>query len=256
MTIRHPLVLAGARIAVVIPSYNEARWIGETVSTLPAFVDTIVVVDDASSDDTSLRAREAGGDRVRVVRHPENRGVGAAIATGYREAHARGADVIAVMAGDGQMHPDDLEGVVRPVIEGHFDYVKGNRLRHADVLGTMPFFRMLAGHALGFLTGVAIGRAGLSDSQCGYTAIASRVVPDLDLASLWPRYGYPNDLLAMIARGGFSIGEVRVRPVYRGEASGVRPWHAGTVLFLIGRAALRRAVAPGAPSRIVAQPRG
>ena len=74
------LVLAGARIAVVIPSYNEARWIGETVATIPAFVDDIVVVDDASHDDTGERATQAGGARVSVVRHPENRGVGAAIA--------------------------------------------------------------------------------------------------------------------------------------------------------------------------------
>lgn len=248
-------MLDGATVAVVIPSYNEARWIGETVSTVPPYVDAIVVVDDASSDDTSARAREAGGDRVHVVRHPQNRGVGAAIASGYRTARELGADVIAVMAGDGQMHPDDLEGVVRPVIEGRFDYVKGDRLRGAGALGTMPFFRLVAGHALGFLTGVAIGQPGLTDSQCGYTAIASRILGDLDLASLWPRYGYPNDLLAMIARAGFSIGEVRVRPVYRGEASGVRPWHAGTVLYLISRAALRRAIEARTASPISAHPR-
>ncbi len=250
------LVLAGARIAVVIPSYNEARWIGETVATIPAFVDDIVVVDDASHDDTGERATQAGGARVSVVRHPENRGVGAAIASGYRAARARGASVIAVMAGDGQMHPDDLEGVVRPVIEGHFDYVKGNRLLHAGVLGTMPIARLAAGHVLGWLTGVAIGCPGLSDSQCGYTAISAAALDGLDLAALWPRYGYPNDLLAMVARAGLSIGEVLVRPVYRGEASGVRPWHAGTVLFLIARAAVRRTFLSHAPAPIEAHPRG
>jgi glycosyltransferase involved in cell wall biosynthesis len=256
MAARHALVLAGARIAVVLPSYNEARWIGETVSTIPAFVDDIFVVDDASHDDTGERATEAGGGRVTVVRHPENRGVGAAIASGYRAARARGATVIAVMAGDGQMHPDDLEGVVRPVIEGRFDYVKGNRLRHEAVLGTMPFARLAAGHVLGWLTGVAIGCAGLSDSQCGYTAISGRAIDRLDLAALWPRYGYPNDLLAMVARAGLGIGEVLVRPVYRGEASGVRPWHAGTVLFLIARAAVRRAFPARASSPVEAHPRG
>ena len=255
MPATHAAVLAGARIAVVLPSYNEARWIGETVSTLPAFVDEVIVVDDASMDDTGRRAIEAGRGRVSVVRHPRNRGVGAAIATGYREARARGCDVIAVMAGDGQMHPDDLERVVRPVIDRSFDYVKGNRLRHPDVLGTMPFARLAAGFALGWITGVAIGEPGLSDSQCGFTAISSRALDRLDLSALWPRYGYPNDLLGLVARAGLAIGEVRVRPVYRGEASGVRAWHVGTVLFLVARAALRRATGSEIGLRAEAPPR-
>jgi glycosyltransferase involved in cell wall biosynthesis len=246
-------VLDGAKIAVVIPSYNEARWIGETVSTMPGFVDDIIVVDDASRDDTSDRAAQAGDARVSVVRHPENRGVGAAIMSGYRAARARGADVVAVMAGDGQMHPDDLDRVARPVARREYDYVKGNRLRHPDVLRTMPLGRLAAGFVLGWLTGLAIGRPGLSDSQCGFTAISVRALDALDLDAIWPRYGYPNDLLGEIARAGLSIGEASVRPVYRGEASGVRAWHVGTVMFLLARAAYRRA-APivGRPSPISA----
>ena len=234
-------MLDGAKIAVVIPSYNEARWIGETVSTVPAFVDDIIVVDDASRDDTSARALRAGGARVSVVRHPENRGVGAAIVSGYRAARGRGAQVIAVMAGDGQMHPDDLSAVVRPVVQSRFDYIKGNRLHHPDALRTMPLFRLAAGFVLGWLTAIAIGRPGLSDSQCGYTAISAKAVDALDLDAVWPRYGYPNDLLGRLARAGLSIGEASVRPVYRGEASGIRPWHVGTVAFLLARAALLRA---------------
>lgn len=234
-------MLEGAKIAVVVPSYNEARWIGETVSTMPAFVDDVLVVDDASTDGTSEEAARAGDPRVSVVRHAENRGVGAAIVTGYRAAHARGADVVAVMAGDGQMHPDDLLRVVAPVVRREHDYVKGNRLRHPDALGTMPLGRLAAGHVLGWLTGVAIGRPGLSDSQCGFTAISRAALDAIDLDAVWPRYGYPNDLLGGLARAGLSIGEVGVRPVYRGEASGIRPWHVGTVVYLLARAAVRRA---------------
>lgn len=243
-------MLDGSKIAVVIPSYNEARWIGETVSTVPDFVDDIIVVDDASADDTSECAARAGGARLTIVRHAENRGVGAAIMSGYRAARERGAEVVAVMAGDGQMHPDDLRHVVEPVARSCFDYVKGNRLHHPDVLSTMPLGRLAAGFVLGWLTGLAIGQPGLSDSQCGYTAISASAIDALDLDAIWPRYGYPNDLLGEIARAGLSIGEVQVRPVYRGEASGVRPWHVATVTFLIARAALRRAVAPwfGRPS--------
>lgn len=240
-------MLDGARIAVVVPSYNEGRWIGETVSTVPDFVDDIIVVDDGSFDDTAARAARAGHPRVSVVRHDENRGVGAAIVTGYRAAQAAGAQVVAVMAGDGQMHPDDLFRVVRPVVRRDHDYVKGNRLGHPDVLYTMPLGRFTAGVVLGWLTGLAIGRPGLSDSQCGFTAISAGALASIDLDAIWPRYGYPNDLLGEIARAGLSIGEVHVRPVYRGEESGVRPWHVGTVMFLLARAALRRAATPEGP---------
>lgn len=247
-------MLDGAKIAVVVPSYNEARWIRETVSTIPPFVDDILVVDDASSDATSELAARAGDARVSVVRHPENRGVGAAIVTGYRAARARGADVVAVMAGDGQMHPDDLLKVVAPVARSEHAYVKGNRLRHPDALSTMPLGRLAAGHVLGWLTSVAIGRPGLSDSQCGYTAISASALDALDLSGLWPRYGYPNDLLGELARAGLSIGEVGVRPVYRGEASGIRPWHVGTVMYLLARTVYRRATQRPRAPRIAERP--
>src|SRR4051812_16570304 len=98
---------------------------------MPSFVDQVIVVDDASGDRTSFEAARAGS--AEVIRHPENRGVGAAIVTGYRRALERGASVVAVMAGDGQMHPDDLAAVVLPVVRGEADYVKGNRLAYPGV---------------------------------------------------------------------------------------------------------------------------
>jgi glycosyltransferase involved in cell wall biosynthesis len=233
-------VLLGSRIAVVVPARNEARFIEETVSTVPAFVDAIVVVDDGSRDGTG--ALVATLPRVTVLRHPESRGVGAAIVAGYR--HARrvlGADVIAVMAGDGQMHPGDLERLVVPCALGEADYAKGDRLHHPDVWRTMPIQRHLAGVALSRLTASAAGIPGLSDSQCGFTAITGAALDALDLDALWSGYGYPNDLLAAIARRGLCVRDVVVRPVYRGEASGLRPWHLATIAYLLVRARVRRA---------------
>jgi glycosyltransferase involved in cell wall biosynthesis len=248
-------VLEGSTIAVVVPAFNEERWIAETVRRTPEYVDSIVVVDDASLDGTAREAQRAGGDRVEVIRHPDNRGVGAAIVTGYRRAEARGADVVAVMAGDGQMHPDDLEGVLRPILRGEADYVKGDRLAHPDVLRTMPPARLAGTAALAWLTRHASGLDRLSDSQCGYTAIATRALralsPDLD--AIWPRYGYPNDLLGALARRDLRVAEVVVRPVYRGEASGLRPWHLATIGFVIGRIAYRR-LAAGLARRPQAHP--
>lgn len=233
-------MLESARIAVVVPAFNEARWIAETVESMPAFVDHIIVVDDASGDTTSAVAGAAGSARVTVIRHAENRGVGAAIITGYRRARALGADVIAVMAGDGQMDPLDLPSVVLPIVRGEADYVKGNRLLHPGVWRTMPPARLAGTAVLAWLTRRAAGLPSLGDSQCGYTAISAGAIDALDLDAIWPRYGYPNDLLGALARERLRVGEVVVRPVYRGEASGLRARHLVTIGYLIGRVAYRR----------------
>jgi dolichol-phosphate mannosyltransferase len=230
-------VLQEKRVAVVVPAYCEERLLGRTLSTLPAFVDAIYVVDDASPDDTSGVARRAADSRVRLLRHDANRGVGAAIATGYRAAFAEHADVVAVMAGDAQMSPDDLPAVLGPVLAGHADYVKGNRFRSPE-RRRMPWQRRLAGKVLSFATRVASGLP-VDDCQCGFTALGRRGASLLPLDELWPRFGYPNDLLLLAAQHGLRVAEVTVRPVYADERSGVRPWHALLILRLLVRRSWR-----------------
>jgi len=231
-------MLLGARIAVVVPAHNEAPRIGRVIGRMPPFVDRVVVVDDASADDTCGIVQASPDPRVRLVRHAVNRGVGAAIATGYRIARGDGADVIAVMAGDDQMDPDDLESVVRPVAEGSADYVKGDRVHHPEAR-RMPFARRTGTRALGLLTRWAVRVPELTDSQCGYTALSGAAVDRLDLTSLWPRFGYPNDLLGLLAEQHLRVAQVPVRPVYQGEPSELRPWHVVTVVALVARAAWR-----------------
>jgi glycosyltransferase involved in cell wall biosynthesis len=232
-------MLKKARLAVVVPAYNEERLLAVTLATMPTFVDRVIVVDDASEDGTA-RVAARGGDRVLLERHPKNRGVGASIVTGYRAAVHAGADVVAVMAADAQMHPDDLASVALPVALGEVDYVKGDRFAHPDVPRIMPGARRVAGRILSWLTRKAAGLSTLSDSQCGYTAISAHAIERLELDRLFPRYGYPNDLLGMLAQGGCSIRDVPVRPVYGDERSGVRPWHVFVILGLILRIAVRR----------------
>lgn len=243
-------MLRSARIAVVVPAYNEEERLGETLRTIPSYVDAVVVVDDHSGDGTARVAERFGG-RVELIRHSVNRGVGAAIVTGYRRALDLGADVVAVMAGDGQMHPDDLDPLLDPIITGRADYAKGDRLGHPDVAATMPSHRYAAIRVLSWLTGRATGLRWLSDSQSGFTAISRGALDGLELDALWPGYGYPNDLVGALALRGFRVCDVVVRPVYRGEKSGLRPWHLGLVVLLIGRVALRRVIAS---ERIYASP--
>lgn len=198
------------------------------------------MVDDASDDGTVAAAREVDDTRVRIVQHVANRGVGAAIVTGYGEAFRLGADVAVVMAGDAQMDPADLPALLAPLTEGEADYAKGNRLAFPGARARMPFTRFLGNHVLSVLTRLITGLA-VTDSQCGYTAITRHAAERLPLERLWPRYGYPNDLLGEISMAGLRAVDVVVRPVYADEVSGIGLRHALFVVpYVLLRVALRR----------------
>jgi glycosyltransferase involved in cell wall biosynthesis len=226
-------VWRGSRIAVIVPAYQEGRLIERMIRRIPALVDAIYVVDDASTDDTGAAAARAGDPRVTVFRHAVNGGVGAAIRSGYARALADGADVLVVMAGDDQMDPGNLEPLIAPIAAGSFDYAKGNRFRHSQVR-RMPLARRAGSRVLSWATRLATG-LDVDDCQCGYTALSARAARQLPLAELWPRFGYPNDLLGMIAERQLRVVEVPVRPVYADEKSGLRPWHVLSIGFVIAR---------------------
>lgn len=228
-------MLEGQRIGVVVPAYHEERLIGRTLRGIPAFVDHVIVVDDASADETSRAALAVGDPRVEVLRHALNRGVGAAIVTGYAHAFDRGADVAVVMAGDAQMDPEDLPRLLEPIVHGRAGYAKGNRLAWPDARRRMPRMRWLGNVVLSALTRLATG-AKVQDSQCGYTALAAHAARALPLEQLWPRYGYPNDLLGQLVQHGVEVVDVPVRPVYADEKSGVGWRHA---LFVVPTVLLR-----------------
>ena len=235
-------MLRGLHIGVVVPALNEERHIAAVIDTMPAFVDRIWVVDDGSDDDTGKRALQRGDIRVEVLRHPRTLGVGAALQTGYAAAFEGGADVVAVMAGDGQMHPDDLLPLLQPVIMGTADYSKGDRLRHIDVRRRMPVARWLGNHLLSRFTRIATGLSAM-DSQCGYTALSKAGAERLPMTSLWRGYGYPNDLLGWMAIAGLRVVDVPVRPLYRDELSGIRWRHALALIpALLLRVMVRRAL--------------
>ncbi len=237
-------MLNGRTVHVVVPAFQEEAHVGRVVRTMPSFVDHIFVVDDASTDRTSAVAESASDPRLRVLRHAKRRGVGAAIATGYAAALAvrpsADDDAIAVMAGDGQMSPDDLDDVVLPIVTGEADYVKGNRFGADGVRRTMGLPRWIGGQVFSRLTSLAVGEP-ITDSQCGFTAISRRGAAALDLSGLWPGFGYPNDLLGQLGARGARIREVPVLPIYGSEISKLRLRHLPPIFFLIARAAVRRA---------------
>lgn len=231
----------GLRVAVVIPAHNEARLLPVTLSGLPAFVDAIVVVDDASTDATVRAARTAAAPVApEIIRHAENLGVGGAIVTGYRRALHLGVDAAVVVGADAQMDPSEMHRLLDPLVEGRADYVKGDRMGHPEVRQRMPWVRYVGNRALTRLTRMACG-ASIRDAQCGYTAITTEVLARLPLDVLYPRYGFPNDLLARLAEIDARILDRPVSPIYGDEASGIRVLRVVVpISMLLMRAAWRR----------------
>lgn len=233
------------RIAVIVPAYNEADKIVATLRSMPAFVDHVIVVDDASHDNTAGLAAAVKRVGLEVISHASNRGVGAALVTGYQRAYAIGAEITAVMAGDSQMDPDDLPALVQAVVAGA-DYAKGNRFAYVQsvrsVWREMPWLRLVGNVALSLGTKLSSGLWHIFDSQCGYTAANRHAVAVILAEPTFPRYGYPNDVLVRLALASSRVVDVPVRPVYGpGWRSGIRPSRVAWPIFkLLLRGGARR----------------
>lgn len=215
------------KIAVVVPCHNEELLIGQVITTMPHFVDRIIIVDDCSTDNTTEIVQtyiDEAPHRIKLIKHDDNQGVGGSIATGYKQALAEEIDVTVVMAGDAQMDPDDLPRVIKPVVSGEYDYAKGNRLFTGDAWNKIPRIRYLGNSFLSLLTKIASGYWHVADSQSGYTAINLVALKRIDWDLMYKRYGQPNDLLVRLNIFNFRVCDVPIRPVYGvGEKSGIRP---------------------------------
>jgi glycosyltransferase involved in cell wall biosynthesis len=212
-------------IAVVVPVFNEEKLIAKTLMSIPSLVDKIIVVDDCSTDHTGEILKEGAEEdrRILLIKHISNQGVGGAIVTGYKKAIELNIDVTAVMAGDGQMDPNDLTNILEPVASGDVDYTKGNRLFQGDAWSMIPHYRYFGNSFLSLLTKIASGYWHIADSQTGYTAISLRALRKMNLDTIYKRYGMPNDMLIKLNQYDFKVRDVHVRPVYNvGEKSGIR----------------------------------
>jgi glycosyltransferase involved in cell wall biosynthesis len=175
--------------------------------------------------EASIENIDPENERIILIRIKKNSGVGAAIARGYKWCKDFGIDCTAVMAGDGQMDPGELESLCLPVIDESIDYVKGNRLIHRSAWLVIPKVRYFGNSILSILTKIASGYWHVSDTQCGYTAISNKALNSIRLYSIYKRYGMPNDLLVKLNIAFCSIKEVEIKPVYNvGEISKMKIW--------------------------------
>lgn len=159
-------------------------------------------------------------ERIVLINLLKNAGVGSAIARGYKWAKDAEIDCTAVMAGDGQMDPAELEDICLPVINDGIDYVKGNRLIHKSAKALIPRTRFFGNSILSILTKIASGYWHISDTQTGYTAISLNALNLLELYKIYPRYGMPNDMLVKLNIANCTLKELTIKPVYNiGEQS-------------------------------------
>lgn len=233
---------AGVHIAAVLPAYNVANEIGAVLRGMPAVFTTIVVVDDASRDQTgAIAERYASIDpRIVVIHHEKNRGVGGAMITGFRTAVAAGADIIVKIDGDGQMPVYLVPDLIAPLLDGDADYVKGNRFRDFQAVRAMPLLRRIGNVALSFLAKVATGYWRCFDPTNGFVAIRADVLSQLPLPKIDESYFFEISMLSHLYMIDAVVKEVPMPARYAGETSSlsigrVLQQFPGRLLFSLAR---------------------
>lgn len=209
-------------IAAVVPAHNEEAHVGQVVATMPEYVDHIVVVDDGSTDGTSAAAQATGDGRLVVVRHGRNLGVGRAVVAGHRKALELGADIVCVLAGDGQMDPTHLPRLLDPVAGGLCEMAKANRFFSSTSFESMPRYRVIGNIALSLLNKIASGYWNLFDPQNGYVAIRRQALEAIPLDSISSGYALENDILVSMNIVGARVADVPVPALYADEHSEIR----------------------------------
>lgn len=233
----------GKSISVVIPTYNDGVLLKDTLFGIPHYVDNIIVVNDGSEEQTTqiLNEMTLKDERIEVVTHQVNMGLGQSLIDGYLKALDKQSDITAVMAGDNQMAPSDLIDVIEPIADESFDYVKGNRLLRDDVTRRMPMYRYIGNSFLTLLTKVATGYWKSIDPQCGYTAISYKALSVIPIKDMIKGYGYNAHIMNMLNLNNFKLLDVEVEPVYGDEKSKIKVIrYAFNVSFLLTKLTLKR----------------
>ncbi|WP_340097689.1 glycosyltransferase family 2 protein [Salinibaculum salinum] len=177
----------------------------------------------ADDDQRELPRRDGGIEQSVVpIRHETNTGVGGAIKTGYRRAYEDGIDVTVVMAGDGQMDPDECHRIVDPVATGRADYAKGNRLLDAELREEMSNWRLFGNTLLTILTKIASGYWKMMDPSNGYTAISREALDELDIDAVYDDYGAAHDILIRLNVENMRVADVPLPASYGEEESGIK----------------------------------
>jgi glycosyltransferase involved in cell wall biosynthesis len=212
-------MIHGKKIVVVMPAYNAEKTLRQTYDELPhEYVDEVILVDDASWDQTARLAQELG---IRTVIHAQNLGYGGNQKTCYREALRLGADIVVMVHPDYQYSPKLVTAMASMIVSGHYDVVLGSRILGGGTLqGGMPRYKYIANRFLTFFENLFLG-VKLSEYHTGYRAFSRQVLQTLPLGENSDDFVFDNEMLAQTAYFGFRIGEISCPTKYFNDASSI-----------------------------------
>jgi dolichol-phosphate mannosyltransferase len=211
------------KIHVVIPAYRVERHIVGLIGRIGPEIEKIWVVDDACPNSSGdLVKKQVKDKRVSVILNPENLGVGGAVVAGYKAALEAGAEVVVKLDGDGQMHPEDIPTLVRPIELGEADYAKGNRFDSLDDLYLMPRIRIFGNAVLSLWSKLSSGYWGVTDPTNGFTAIHRAALAKIGLDKLSKRYFFESDMLFRLNIAGAVVEDVALPARYGDEKSNLK----------------------------------
>jgi len=222
------------KIAVVIPCYRNRDSIAEVLKAIDSDVDTIYVVDDACPEHTGDHVQQSlHEERIHIIRHEKNQGVGGAMVTGYKQALKDGADIIVKIDADGQMDPRLIKKFIRPISEGRTDYTKGNRFYTWECLKGMPKRRLLGNALLSLITKISTGYWDIMDPTNGFTAVHCKVLRILPLDKIDKGYFFETDMLHRLNIAKAMVVDVPMKSRYEAHQSNVSLL--GTALLFPGK---------------------
>lgn len=210
-------------IAIVIPAYRAAGTIVGVLAKIPAEVQHVVVVDDASPDSLQDVLAEITDPRVLVLRHESNRGVGGAMKTGFQAALALGAEVVVKVDADGQMDPTMIPEFVEPIVRGDADVTRGNRFAYLGAIRRMPFWRRLGNLGLSFLAKAASGYWHAFDPTNGYLAARGAVLEEMNRDRLADGFFFETSFLCEMYFTRAILEDVPMQPFYGDETTSLQP---------------------------------
>jgi len=208
-----------AHIAVIVPAYKVEKQVQRVLLNIPSFVRTIIVVDDASPDATAAIVQSVNDPRIIYIRHKKNKGVGAAMKTGYQRAIEEGAEILVKMDGDDQMDPHQIVNLLKPIIKGSADFVKGNRFFHQAQLEKMPIIRRVGNWLLTFLVKAASGYWHVFDPSNGFTAVHASVWRLVNQDRISNDYFFESSLLIELRFLSAVVKDIAIPARYQDEQS-------------------------------------
>lgn len=221
-------------VVVVIPAYKVTKHLLDVVKSIPIEVDGVFVVDDACPENSSAVLTDLNFQReIKIIHHEKNLGVGGAMKSGYLAAIEFGADIVVKIDGDGQMDSSLIPNLIKPILFGQSDYVKGNRFYSLELLHKMPKIRLFGNVILSFMSKLSTGFYHIFDPNNGFTAVTTESLKLMNFKAIDDRYFFESDMLYQVNLIGMRALDVPTPAIYGEEKSNLKVGH--SILYFLVR---------------------